>query len=94
MSSVSSDLERSDGLLLLVGEGLGVEGAVALAHEDLDFAFGVFELVLAVGGKLHAFFEEFDRFFEGEVAAFEAAYDGFELFEGFFESGHCGSPEL
>jgi len=46
-------------------EGFGLEGAVALAHEHLDLAFGGFELLLAGGGEAHAFFEELDGVVEG-----------------------------
>ena len=77
-------------LLGLCRKGFRFERAIALAHEDLNLALSLFELSFAVGGELHALFKELDGLLEREVAAFEAAYDGLELLEGFFE---CGQSE-
>jgi hypothetical protein len=81
----------SDGLL--VQEGLGLEGAVALLDEHLHFAFGGVELLLAGCGQAYALFEELEGFFERKVAFLQPFHDSFELFEGCFKRRH-GSYSL
>ena len=68
-------------------EGLGGEFPVGLLEENLDTAFGFFELLLALAGKGDAFLEEFHGFVESELRAFEAADDFFEACEGLFKIG-------
>jgi hypothetical protein len=67
---LSIDPNLAADFLFLACEGLGFQGPVALAHEDLDFAFGGLELLFAVCRELHALFKELDRLFEREVAPF------------------------
>jgi hypothetical protein len=66
-------------------ERLGFEGAVALLDEDLDFALGGVELLLADCGEADAFFEELEGVFEREVTFLELIDDGFEFLERVFE---------
>jgi hypothetical protein len=76
-------------LILFQHQIFGLAFALAASlEEDLDAAFGGFELLFAGVGELDALLEEGERFVEWEIALFEAIDDGFERFELFFEGCH------
>jgi hypothetical protein len=78
-------LQPSRFVLALGIERFGGQFAIRFFEEDLDAAFGFFELLLAFAGELDALFEEFHGVVERELWAFEAADDFFEADEGFLE---------
>ena len=59
--------------------------AVGFLQENFHASFGLFELLLALVRKLHAFFEELHGVVERKIGAFEALHDFFEARERFFE---------
>src|SRR5262249_8753437 len=73
---------RSRGFGLAFGfEGLGGDSAVGFLEKNLDLAFGFFELLLALGGKGNAFFEEFHGVVERKLRTLEFADDLFKTRE-------------
>jgi hypothetical protein len=58
---------------------------LAAIVEDLDAAFGGFELRVAEAGELDTTFEQLERFLERELSFFERLHDRFEFGDGRFE---------
>src|SRR5579883_2758629 len=59
--------------------------AACLAQQDFDASLGLLELLLAVPGELHAFFEKLHGFFEWKIGAFQFAHDLFQARQRLFE---------
>ena len=62
---------------LLLRKRLRLERAIALLDQHLHLALGRVEFLLAGGGKTHAFFEQLQRLFEGQIALFQLVDDRF-----------------
>ena len=80
------------GLIAFLGfffrlERLGHEFSVGFLQQDLDAAFGFFELLLALARKLDAFLEQLHGFVQRELRAFQAPDDFFETREGLLKIG-------
>jgi|SRR6266849_832156 len=75
-------LRRSD--LLLTVERFGLNFAV-LFQENFHLAFGVFQLLPAGSGKLHSFFEERQRFFQGHFTLLQFLNDLFQALKALFK---------
>ena len=74
------------GSFVVRAEGLGCD-SIALAHQDLDPRFRLFELLAALGAQLHAFLKQFERAFERQFTALHLFYDALELLEAGLETG-------
>lgn len=57
----------------------------ALLHQDLDLAFGGFELLTTGVGQADSFFKQFQRLFQWKVSAFELLDDFLQLLQAFFK---------
>jgi hypothetical protein len=71
-------------------ERLGHQFPVRFLQQNLDAAFGFFELLLALARKLDAFLEKLHGFVERELRAFQAPDDFFEAREGLLKIGLLG----
>jgi hypothetical protein len=83
------------GLIAFLGlffrlERLSDEFSVGFLQQNLDAAFGFFELLLALARKLDAFLEKLHGFVERELRAFQAPDDFFEAREGLLKIGLLG----
>src|SRR4029077_5163726 len=59
-------------------ERFGEELSVGFLQQNLDAAFRLFELLLALAGKLNTFLEQFHGVVQSELRAFQASHDFFE----------------
>ncbi len=56
-----------------------------LLEQNLNLALRVFQLLAAGGGKLHAFFKQRQRLFQGNLPFFQFLDNLFETLEAFFK---------
>src|SRR5712691_2070224 len=76
--SVGSNDDTSRFTLPFGIEGFGGKLAIGLLEEDFHTAFRLFQLLLAFTRKRNAFFEEFHRFIQRELRAFQTPHNFFE----------------
>jgi len=69
-------------------EGFRLKLAIAL-QQDLNLAFGFFQLLSAGGGKLYSFIEELQRLVERNVSFFQFAYDRFQSLKAILKLGQA-----
>jgi hypothetical protein len=63
-----------------------------LFQQDFHLAFGLFQFLAATVGKLNAFFKQFERLFESDIASLQFIHDFLKPLQAVFELRQTQTP--